>query len=229
MDHRQRETSRYGVAAKRVGIGPPAQQPEPGRNRNPHERERQSETHALAREPAARWNALRKEQPQGAIFPLARDAAVGRENHEQRTEQLQDLGAIGQPENAGSTRVLSWRIREHAALMRFEPEHATGCGLDAGIKERERQFRFREIESEVRCPMRVFFPLILPLLAGGRLEMRALVRLAPKRLPAEQRKRSQQAERKPRGRAQPAIAAELPEFVSGNRPEHGSGELELGA
>jgi hypothetical protein len=46
--------------------------------------------------------------------------------------------------------------------------------------------------------------------------VRALVQLAPIRLPAEQRERDEKPQAQPRGRAEAAVAAELPEFVAGD-------------
>lgn len=66
----------------------------------------------------------------------------------------------------------------------------------------------------------MFFTLIFPLGARTRFKVRALVRLAPVGLPAEECERDEQAQAQPRGRAEATVAAKLPEFVPGNGPEH---------
>jgi hypothetical protein len=67
----------------------------------------------------------------------------------------------------------------------------------------------------MRRPVRMLVTLVLPLLARLRLEVRALVRFTPVGLPAEQREGDEQAKPQPRGRAEAAVAAELPEMSKG--------------
>lgn len=85
-DERERACSSVSREGRRIGA--PAEQPEPGGDRQSDEAERGGEARAFSGKPAQRGNALGENQPQGAVFAFARDAAIRREDDEERAEQL---------------------------------------------------------------------------------------------------------------------------------------------
>jgi len=107
--------------------------------------------------------------------------------------------------------------------MCFQPEHLTGRGFETRVNEGEGQLRFRQIKTEVGSTVRMLFPLMVPLFAGGSFETRAFAQIAPPRLPAEQDETCEQAKPEPPGRAKAAVAAQVPDFVAGDGPDHGGG------